>query len=378
MIQGKRDFEVWSLGSSSLEAVSKQAQFAQSDFEDLAKSMNVSGVTVSNFLSMYDNAVKNSFDPQTINQWNSLGTALQNATNAQSAYINSLSSFTQNIYNMRVNLANAMGQDAYAITREGLIASAKIQIEGLFSGTKASDAYIQSQIDKLKSGNIDWYEAEKQGFKPFIDTLTTIISLDTQRANSIATTAVNNVSYMADNVSSAVAIIDTSFQDLMLSISDYISELTNEILGISTSTNLNYKQTYLSFLTGGTDINTLTGVADDYLSSYKNSSTSKLDYIREIASVRQDMINAGILINGSHASGLDYVPFDGYRAELHKGERVQTASEVQKDTVINDLKNEIKELKNIFLKNTAEMTRMSKAIIRVIPDGDAIAIRTAV
>ncbi|MDQ5907515.1 MAG: hypothetical protein QG590_2000, partial [Pseudomonadota bacterium] len=31
-------------------------------------------------------------------------------------------------------------------------------------------------------------------------------------------------------------------------------------------------------------------------------------------------------INGSHASGLDYVPFDGYVAQLHRGERVQTAS----------------------------------------------------
>lgn len=32
-------------------------------------------------------------------------------------------------------------------------------------------------------------------------------------------------------------------------------------------------------------------------------------------------------VNGSHASGLPYVPFDGYIAELHKGERVLTASE---------------------------------------------------
>lgn len=29
----------------------------------------------------------------------------------------------------------------------------------------------------------------------------------------------------------------------------------------------------------------------------------------------------------SHAGGLDYVPFDGYRAILHKGERIQTAAE---------------------------------------------------
>lgn len=31
--------------------------------------------------------------------------------------------------------------------------------------------------------------------------------------------------------------------------------------------------------------------------------------------------------DGSHANGLDYVPFDGYRAILHKGERVLTAEE---------------------------------------------------
>lgn len=35
------------------------------------------------------------------------------------------------------------------------------------------------------------------------------------------------------------------------------------------------------------------------------------------------------LFNGSHANGLAYVPFDGYVAELHKGERVLTAKEAK-------------------------------------------------
>lgn len=38
-------------------------------------------------------------------------------------------------------------------------------------------------------------------------------------------------------------------------------------------------------------------------------------------------VNANVSKNGSHAGGLAYVPFDGYIAELHKGERVLTARE---------------------------------------------------
>ncbi|MCG7319609.1 phage tail tape measure protein [Brevibacillus laterosporus] len=37
--------------------------------------------------------------------------------------------------------------------------------------------------------------------------------------------------------------------------------------------------------------------------------------------------NIGVGDDGSHYNGLDYVPFDGYRARLHKGERVMTAEE---------------------------------------------------
>lgn len=36
-------------------------------------------------------------------------------------------------------------------------------------------------------------------------------------------------------------------------------------------------------------------------------------------------VQAAQVLNGSHSNGLDYVPFDGYIAELHKGERVLTA-----------------------------------------------------
>jgi hypothetical protein len=52
-----------------------------------------------------------------------------------------------------------------------------------------------------------------------------------------------------------------------------------------------------------------------------------LDYSvqqREMEEFRQ---KRNLDIDGSHYNGLDYVPYDGYVARLHKGERVLTAQE---------------------------------------------------
>ena len=51
-------------------------------------------------------------------------------------------------------------------------------------------------------------------------------------------------------------------------------------------------------------------------------------------------------INGSHASGLSYVPFDGYIAELHKGEQVLTAKEA--DAYRSGRSGGVKVVQNIY------------------------------
>jgi tape measure domain-containing protein len=55
--------------------------------------------------------------------------------------------------------------------------------------------------------------------------------------------------------------------------------------------------------------------------------TSVLTVAQAIDALHSAMTAAGYAIDGSHANGLSYVPFDGYKAELHEGERVLTKAE---------------------------------------------------
>ena len=88
----------------------------------------------------------------------------------------------------------------------------------------------------------------------------------------------------------------------------------------------------------GNVIDTLTSVGKDIIESIKSGISSAWDglvswfnnlwdslFKNRSVDVNVNATSSGV--NGSHAGGLAYVPFDGYIAELHKGERVLTASE---------------------------------------------------
>lgn len=66
-----------------------------------------------------------------------------------------------------------------------------------------------------------------------------------------------------------------------------------------------------------------------YSSSAASSISTLSSRISSLASAANSAANrlasASSTVNGSHATGLDYVPFDGYVAELHKGEMVLPA-----------------------------------------------------
>jgi len=61
--------------------------------------------------------------------------------------------------------------------------------------------------------------------------------------------------------------------------------------------------------------------------TYSSSLESRLAMDRNIGLLSE--LSKYTKVDGSHANGLESVPYDGYIAQLHKGERVQTAKEAQ-------------------------------------------------
>lgn len=88
----KRNYTEWDLGSGTVEQLQFTANYLQSDFKALASSLDANGVTVDNFLSMYDKAIKENFTQETIEAWASLGDALMKSTDAAKKYQDALDS----------------------------------------------------------------------------------------------------------------------------------------------------------------------------------------------------------------------------------------------------------------------------------------------
>jgi hypothetical protein len=95
-ISETRTFSEWKLGSGTTEQLKFTADYLSKDLSALETQMGVSGVTIDNYLSMYDEAIKKNFTPETINSWKSLGDALMGATDANKKYTDSLKALTAN------------------------------------------------------------------------------------------------------------------------------------------------------------------------------------------------------------------------------------------------------------------------------------------
>ena len=101
---------------------------------------------------------------------------------------------------------------------------------------------------------------------------------------------------------------------------DLLEETANELGGVFADTLLNLDWESVGYSIGKA-IYSGVGLMDDLLMPNIYDSNGQKVEAKSFEEV------FGPRPNGSHADGLDYVPYDGYVAELHKGEMVVPAME---------------------------------------------------
>lgn len=73
--------------------------------------------------------------------------------------------------------------------------------------------------------------------------------------------------------------------------------------------------------------NSILGWVSGFASSIKSFISGIVEGFNNVVGSANSAKSAAASVKGRHANGLDYVPYNGYIAELHKGERVLTAQE---------------------------------------------------
>lgn len=123
-----------------------------------------------------------------------------------------------------------------------------------------------------------------------------------------------------------------------------------------------------------TALSSLQSVVSTFLEASKAASTTSQQYARDLARANLALTNAINYTDGSHADGLDYVPFDGYRATLHRGERVQTEASARDSDRTAE---EIRALRSVVQQMGVILGRQEQFLRRMSSDGETLNVKVA-
>lgn len=220
--------------------------------------------------------------------------------------------------------------------------------------------FISESWQKLQ----DWWQNVKQGFSDFwngvVDGTKEFFSNLGNKLSSFISDVISKISSFFSNIfskfgsfiSNIVSKFGSFINNLISDISGFISNVVQKVVGFLSnllSKVVGFLSQLPSKVSSGLQnvIQTIVGFVSKFFDSGAKLFSSFWDGLKsvwdkiwgwitgivdKIRSVISDITGAfsnafSGFWNGSHANGLDYVPFDGYVAQLHKGERVLTKQE---------------------------------------------------
>lgn len=241
----------------------------------------------------------------------------------------------QSTFNSIVELCASIGESLLALWDSNFLGIQDIfnyylnNIQTIFQAALDILVEIFEFFDNVFSGNWEGaWENVKNIFNIIWDTIITLLS---NFLNIVVDTIIRIGVYLWDAAKQAFEWIKTGFTEVWNTIMEWfgkaIEDPVGTVLSIGTKLFNAGKSIFDSLWNGLKSVwDSITSWVSDCIDwiadkvAFWESESSKLD---------QD---DGDDFDGSHKSGLSYVPYDGYRAKLHEGERVLTKKENERYT----------------------------------------------
>lgn len=147
-----------------------------------------------------------------------------------------------------------------------------------------------------------------------ISTLSNVISWGANMVSQARSVAINFVNSFISFITS-----------LPSKVWGIISQIPSKVLAIGGQLYNAGRNIFQSLWNGIKSIgDSILGWVSDFAGKIKSFVSGIIDGFKNIVSGANDAKSAAKSVDGKHANGLDYVPYNGYVAELHEGERVLT------------------------------------------------------
>ena len=193
--------------------------------------------------------------------------------------------------------------------------------------------WLVNVVTNIISWGVEMYNNAVTAASNFLTAVITWISQLPSRIWTWLTTTVSNVISWGANMVSQARSVATNFVNSFISFItslpsktwEIIQQIPSKVSGIGSQLYNAGKGIFQSLWDGIKSIgDSILGWVSDFVGKIGSFVSGIIDGFKDIVSGANDAKSAAKSVDGKHAGGLDYVPYNGYVAELHEGERVLT------------------------------------------------------